>query len=139
MRNQLTSIIYPLSELSSADTRELSPVLRLVASRNPAAASRIDSTLPHLCGDIYKSICSILPRINSLVCGDSLAMPDAIVIQTVYIALGPFFVVESSELEHKSKKSPLTSLIYNTLGSSGLRGLRLEALSLIRTVCSNHA
>ena len=108
----------------------------MIASRPPAAISRIEKMLPLLCGEIYKSICSILPRINNLVCGDSLAMPDAIVIQTVYIALGPFFIVEFGDIEHKIKKSPLTSLVYNTLGNSGLRGLRLEALSLIRTVCS---
>lgn len=64
-------------------------------------------------------------------------MSDAIVIQTVYIAIGPFFVVESgTDNDTKGKKQ---SVVFNTLGSSAMRGLRLDAMSLIRNVCcSSH-
>lgn len=59
-------------------------------------------------------------------------MSDAIIIQTVYIAIGPFFVVESGiEGDVKGKKQ---NAVLSTLGNSAMRGLRLDALSLIRNV-----
>lgn len=62
-------------------------------------------------------------------------MSDAIIIQTVYIAIGPFFVVESGiDSDAKGKKQ---NVVLSTLGNSAMRGLRLDALSLIRNVNSN--
>lgn len=62
-------------------------------------------------------------------------MSDAIIIQTVYIAIGPFFVVESgTDGDAKGKKQ---NIVLSTLGNSAMRGLRLDALSLIRNV-SHH-
>lgn len=59
-------------------------------------------------------------------------MSDAIIIQTVYIAIGPFFIVESgADGDTKGKKQ---NVVLSTLGSSAMRGLRLDALSLIRNV-----
>lgn len=61
-----------------------------------------------------------------------MAMSEGIIIQAVYIAIGPFFVADSSvDGRGKEKKD---SVILNTLGSSAMRGLRLDALSLIRSV-----
>lgn len=63
-------------------------------------------------------------------------MSDSIIIQGVYIAIGPFFVVEAgADGEGKGKKDN-ASVIHSTLGSSAMRGLRLDALSLIRSVRS---
>lgn len=59
-------------------------------------------------------------------------MSDSIIIQTVYIGIGPFFVVESGiEGDTKGKKQ---NVVLSTLGNSSMRGLRLDALSLIRNV-----
>jgi len=59
-------------------------------------------------------------------------MSDSIIIQAVYIAIGPFFVVEpGAKGDCKAKKD---TVILNTLGKSAMRGLRLDALSLIRNV-----
>jgi cohesin loading factor subunit SCC2 len=59
-------------------------------------------------------------------------MSDTIIIQAVYIAIGPFFVVEPvTSGSYKSKKD---NVVLSTLGKSALRGLRLDALSLIRNV-----
>lgn len=59
-------------------------------------------------------------------------MSEGIVIQAVYVAIGPFFVVESgNDSKGKDKKS---TAILSTLGSSAMRGLRLDALALIRSV-----
>jgi len=61
-------------------------------------------------------------------------MSDSIIIQAVYIAIGPFFVVDSGgDGDRKGKKE---DIIFSTLGKSAMRGLRLDALSLIRSVCS---
>lgn len=89
----------------------------------------------HLIGDIFQALSAVLPRINNLICADTVAMSDSIVIQAVYIAIGPFFVVESgSEGEGRAKKDPSATIIASTLGNIGMRGLRLEALSLVRNV-----
>ena len=58
-------------------------------------------------------------------------MSDAIIIQAVYIAIGPFFVVESSDSDTKGKRE---NVVLSTLGNSAMRGLRLDALSIIRSV-----
>jgi cohesin loading factor subunit SCC2 len=59
-------------------------------------------------------------------------MSDSIIIQAVYIAIGPFFVVESGgEGDTKVKKE---NVVLRTFGKSAMRGLRLDALSLIRSV-----
>ena len=58
-------------------------------------------------------------------------MSDAIIIQAVYIAIGPFFVVESAEGDTKGKRE---NVVLSTLGNSAMRGLRLDALSIIRSV-----
>lgn len=58
-------------------------------------------------------------------------MSETIIIQAVYIAIGPFFITETNENEGKGKKE---NVILNTLGNSAMRGLRLDALSLIRSV-----
>lgn len=60
-----------------------------------------------------------------------MAMSETIIIQAVYIAIGPFFITETNENEGKGKKE---NVILNTLGNSAMRGLRLDALSLIRSV-----
>ena len=74
-----------------------------------------------------------MPRINDLICADSMAMSESIIIQAVYIAIGPFFVVEA-EPEGKSKKATSGSAVISGLGGTAMRGLRLDALSLIRSV-----
>lgn len=61
-----------------------------------------------------------------------MAMSESIIIQAVYIAIGPFFVVESIT-DNKGREKKDTAA-YAMLGSSAMRGLRLEALSLIRSV-----
>lgn len=65
-------------------------------------------------------------------------MTETIIIPAVYIAIGPFFVAEGgSDGDSKAKRDGAPSIITSTLGSSGMRGLRLEALSLIRSVSEN--
>ena len=58
-------------------------------------------------------------------------MSDAILIQAAFVAIGPFFVAETGADQAKGKKD---NAILSTLGKSAMRGLRLDALALIRGV-----
>ena len=136
IKNSLTKIIYPFVETSSAEHRDFSILLRHVVNRVPKGSQLLDHTNHRrLIGDIFRAMSSVFPRINSLICSDGLSMPESIIIPAVYIAIGPFFVIEATpDGEARVKKDITTSVITDALGSSGMRGLRLEALSLVRSV-----
>jgi cohesin loading factor subunit SCC2 len=118
VKNQLERIVYPFVE--SSDT---SALLQHVCRYGKTHRAQI--------AEVFQVLASVLPRINNLVCADTMAMSDSIIIQGVYIAIGPFFVTESGASDSKGKKE---SFVVNTLGQTAIRGLRLEALSLIRSV-----
>ena len=125
VKNQLTKILYPFVEASSSDPQVPNLLREVIRLSSPA-----DSILRQLLSEIFQAVSSILPRINDLICADAMAMSESIIIQAVYIAIGPFFIVET-ETEGKGKKSSATN---NALGGSAMRSLRLDALSLIRSV-----
>ena len=88
-------------------------------------------------GEVFQALCSVIPRINTLISRSDggVAMSDSIIIQAVYIAIGPFFVVELGSEGGKSAKDKSNNYVLNALGgTSALRGLRLTALALIRSV-----
>lgn len=88
-----------------------------------------------LVGEVFQSLSSVFPRINTLIGRSGVAMSDKIIIQGVYIAIGPFFVVEFASEGSKAAKEKSASLVLNALGgTAALRGLRLSALALIRSV-----
>ena len=119
VKNQLDRIVYPFVE--SLDN---SALLLHVSRHEKAHRAQI--------AEVFQVLASVLPRINNLVCADTVTMSDSIIIQGVYIAIGPFFVTEAGASDSKGKKE---SFVVNTLGQTAMRGLRLEALSLIRSVC----
>ncbi|KAI0754694.1 hypothetical protein C8Q80DRAFT_1094239 [Daedaleopsis nitida] len=132
VKNHLTKILYPFVEASLADA-QLHNVLRELIQLSTSS----DSVFRRLLSDIFQAVSSILPRITDLICADTMAMSESIIIQAVYIAIGPFFVVEA-ETEGKGKKSTAASNVIAALGGSAMRGLRLDALSLIRSIFANH-
>lgn len=100
-----------------------------MAKASPAAGRRA------LVGEIFQSLSSVFPRINALISRSGVAMSDKIIIQAVYISIGPFFVVEFGTEGSKAAKEKSASLVLNALGgTAALRGLRLSALALIRSV-----
>ena len=121
VKNQLDRIVYPFVESS-----DNSALLQHVSRYEKAHRAQI--------ADVFQVLASVLPRINNLVCADTVTMSDSIIIQGVYIAIGPFFVTEAGASDSKGKKE---SFVLNTLGQTAMRGLRLEALSLIRSVSFN--
>lgn len=132
IKNQLTKIVYPFVEASSDLGNQTSPLLRYLHQNYAPSVREHRRQL----SEIFQAITSVLPQITNLVCAGTVVMSDSIIIQTVYIAIGPFFVVESgSEGDTKGKKQ---SVVLSTLGNSAMRGLRLDALSLIRNVSSHH-
>ncbi|KAI0051083.1 hypothetical protein FA95DRAFT_1554896 [Auriscalpium vulgare] len=130
IKNQLNKMIYPFIE-APFDAAQASPILRHITrvSSSLAKSHRV------LLADVYQALSSVLPRVNNLVCADTVLMSDSIIIQAVYIAIGPFFVAENESGEGKGKKE---SIVQSTLGQSAMRGLRLDALSLIRSIFANH-
>ena len=91
-----------------------------------------------LIGEIFQAVISVLPRIDSLVSRADLSMSDSIIIQAVYIAIGPFFIVEAGQ-DSKGSKDKTSAALATLGGSAALRGLRLSTLSLIRSVRRSHA
>ncbi|KAG6812718.1 radiation sensitive protein rad9 [Tricholoma furcatifolium] len=149
IKNQLTKIIYPFVEASA----DLSPN----SSTSAGLAASISPLLHHLIlhssstaqahrrqlSEMFQAISAVLPRINNLVNAENVAMSDTIIIQAVYIAIGPFFVVESVSGDGDSapgsrKKVGDGGVILKTFGKSAMRGLRLDALALIRSIFANH-
>jgi cohesin loading factor subunit SCC2 len=119
-------ILYPFVEAVAVGGLS-SPQLQLIHSNTHPSSG----DLRRLLSELFQAVSAVLPRINVLFSGENIVMSDAIIIQTVYIAIGPFFVVESGEGDVKGKKE---NVVLNTLGSSAMRGLRLDALSVIRSV-----
>lgn len=140
VKNQLTNIIYPFVEAPLPESREYSHLLMQLTGRAPAASISVGlSELRILVGEIFQVLIAVFPRLNSLVCSERLSMPDSVIIPAIYISLGPFFVVDSGgDGETRGKKDVVALTISETLGSSGMRGLRLEALSLVRGIFSYH-
>ena len=118
VKNQLERIVYPFVE--GSDT---SALLQHVSKHEKKLRAQI--------AEVFQVLTSVLPRINNLFCADTVTMSDSIIIQGVFIAIGPFFVTEVGTFDGKGKKE---SLVLSTLGPTAMRGLRLEALSLIRSV-----
>ena len=119
-------MVYPFVEASSDGAGSPSALLRHVL-----LPSSRDSDHRRQVAEIFQAISSVIPRINDFISTDNMSMSESIIIQAVYIAIGPFFITDTTESESKGKKE---NAVLNTLGNSAMRGLRLDALSLIRTV-----
>jgi cohesin loading factor subunit SCC2 len=121
VKNQLTKVIYPFVEAAAGATPGsalLQHVVRTGSDRQ-------------VLNETFKSLSALLPRLSNLVNAEAVAMSDSIIIQAVYIAIGPFFVIDSGEEGGKKEKE---NAVIHTFGKSAMRGLRLDALSLIRAV-----
>lgn len=130
IKNQLTMVVYPFIEGTTIGT-SASPQLQCIHRYTHSGCA----DLRRLMSELFQALSAGLPRVNSLFSADGIMMSDTIIIQAVYIAIGPFFVVESHEGDLKGKKE---NAVLSTLGSSAMRGLRLDALSIIRSIFANH-
>ncbi|KAF9059568.1 hypothetical protein BDP27DRAFT_1341215 [Rhodocollybia butyracea] len=131
------------------------------STSSPPSISAKTEACKHLLGEIFTAVSAILPRISALVGGanaggDSvMPMSDAVVIKAVYVGIGPFFISsdEGSQMVHddwdgeekgkskakgKVKKRQGGGLLATTFGKSAMRGLRMDALGLIRSIFAHH-
>ncbi|KAJ7164731.1 hypothetical protein C8R43DRAFT_1061973 [Mycena crocata] len=125
VKNQLTKIIYPFVE-AAAGAVPGSEMLQHVLRKG---------THKHMLSEAFSGLSAVLPRLSTLVNAEAVAMSDTIIIQAVYIAIGPFFVIDAGEEGGKKEKE---NVVIKTFGKSAMRGLRLDALSLIRAIFANH-
>jgi cohesin loading factor subunit SCC2 len=80
---------------------------------------------------VSQSLMSALPRLTHLISRADLALSDSLVIQTVYTAVGPFFVVEPAVKRGKAIGG-------GEAGLAVMKGLRMEALGCLRGVSQGH-
>ena len=127
VKNLLSKIVYPFVEAATDLYGQVAPILRTVVQANSL------KTQAHrgLIAETFQILSSVVPKINSLIRAEFISLSDAIIIQAVYIAIGPFFIMEPAAPDGKGKKS---NVVHNTLGNSAIKGLRLDALTLIRSV-----
>jgi cohesin loading factor subunit SCC2 len=133
IKNQLMKILYPFVEafVEFGITTNANPLLQNVVKNHYGSSVGHRQQL----AELFQALSAVIPRINNLVCAENVAMSDTIIISAVYIAIGPFFVVDAGgDADSKSKKD---NGVIKTLGKSAMRGLRLDALSLIRSVRSS--
>ena len=123
--------MYPFVEAATDLYGQVPPILRTMAQTNSIEVQ----THRGLIAEIFQILSSVVPRINSLICAEFISLSDVIIIQAVYVAIGPFFIMEPTGSEGKGKKS---NVVHNTLGNSAMKGLRLDALTLIRSVGHDH-
>ncbi|KAG8957597.1 Sister chromatid cohesion protein 2 [Tulasnella sp. 419] len=133
IKNQLTKVVYPFAEVNSDLHGQASALLIHIVRDNDHVAQSGRKVI----GEIFQSLCAVFPRINTSLGRTDLAMSDSIVIQAVYIAIGPFFVVDLGT-ENKATKERAALVLEALGGPSALRGLRLSALSLIRTIFAHY-
>ncbi|KZS93606.1 hypothetical protein SISNIDRAFT_485224 [Sistotremastrum niveocremeum HHB9708] len=117
------------------------PILTSVLTSSASEIQSIRGTIDEL----FTVACSVITRINKLFGADvSVSMSDSIVIQTVYVAIGPFFVMESQNTaSKKSAKSKSGKVAFSTPDEAAsrktsMKGLRLEALVLIWNIFASH-
>lgn len=131
VKNQLTRIIYPFLEANSEVQDQISQSLLHIVKHSDQQSNGLRRAV----SEIFQTLVSIFPRIDRLVSLSGFAMSESITIQSVFIAIGPFFVAEPA-MDGRGGKG---SVVISTLGgATSLRGLRLSALSLIRSLFANN-
>lgn len=91
--------------------------------------------------ELFQTLILVLPHLQELISSPVVGMSDDIVIQIVYISIGPFFIADpqlsGKGRSEKAVKGKTADAAMGVLGGkSGLRGLRMAALGLLRTVSS---
>lgn len=105
-----------------------------VPSYRRRVAGKLSTSFKHATlSAIAQSTCSALPRLTSMISKPDMSFSDALVIQSVYLAIAPLFVNEPLVKKTKGKDGGLAG---NEAGLSVLKTLRIEALGCLRGVRS---
>ncbi|KAJ3848406.1 hypothetical protein EV368DRAFT_49356 [Lentinula lateritia] len=165
VKSALEGGIYPFVEACSGVGSGLliSPYSNRPPSSSTQSTSAKAEASRHLLSEIFAALSATLPRISVLVGGagtvrdNEIPMSDAVVIKAVFVGIGPFFV-SSDEGSHtlkqererdeddrgkgkakiRGKKVLGGGLLTATFGKSAMRGLRMDALGLIRSIFAHH-
>ncbi|WVR03096.1 hypothetical protein IAU60_000086 [Kwoniella sp. DSM 27419] len=133
IKDQMEKVILPIIGAMAGDkvsSTYLAYILALEISATTQRSKVLPAGSPHFAhpslSSLAQSICSALPRLAALIAKPSLALSDSLVIQTVYLAIGPMFVSEPTMKKSKVKE------IAGSPGSSMMKALKLEALGCLR-------
>jgi cohesin loading factor subunit SCC2 len=160
LKNLLSKIIYPFVEASSASSASPIPILEFLMRSTKSPLERERENQKRLLSDVFHTSMNTFPLLTALLAasslssGSSVKMSDGIVIQAVYIAIDPFFIeggdsgssisaalptswndAHATKGRGKKDKSGDGGVLAKVFGGTSMRGLRLVALSLLRSVC----
>ncbi|KAK4684433.1 cohesin loading factor subunit SCC2, partial [Tremellales sp. Uapishka_1] len=123
LKDTMTKAIFPVVEAMAGGKMTSRYLSSIVASESTKGKSNASFRHP-LLSTISRSLSSCLPRLTSLLSRLDFSFSDALVIQTIYTSIGPFFISEPT-----SKKN----------GDLGImKGLRGESLGLLRGVFARY-
>ena len=130
-KNVLEKIAYRIAEGPVLDNEDNLLTSLMIKAKD---SNHIDMSYQRtLLIELFAALTTLLGRLKVLMSSDFISMSDSIIIQAVYIAIGPFFVVEGSDAIPKANKTSV-KVVLDSAWNSAMRALRLEALSLIRSV-----
>ncbi|KAJ4482460.1 hypothetical protein J3R30DRAFT_3699992 [Lentinula aciculospora] len=152
-------LMYLVNGVSTLGFGQSSPT-KSPSSQTQLSSAKIE-TSRRLLTEVFAAVSATLPRISSLIGGvgtgrdNGIPMSDAVVIKAVYVGIGPFFVnsdersvKQESDIEGddrgkgrarvRSKKVTGGGVLMATFGKSAMRGLRMDALGLIRSIFAHH-
>ncbi|GAC94663.1 DNA repair and meiosis protein [Pseudozyma hubeiensis SY62] len=113
---------------------------KAAAANGDEATSSIGVICRNSLSDLFTHLCSALYFVQRMVRMPSIALSDSIIISAVYIALGPFFVLEpetagGGALSENAKAAARgRSALLSLGGANSMKTLRLPALNLLRSI-----
>lgn len=103
------------------------------------ATPQVSQPFVSLISQINQTLSLTFQHLRDLINCPDVTMSDDIVIQVVYLAIGPFFITEPQAVgkgKEKVLKGKAEDAVSDAAGSKSLKGLRLDALGLLRAVRS---
>lgn len=113
---------------------------KVAAANGDEATSSIGVICRNTLSDLFAHLCSALYFVQRMVRMPSIALSDSIIISAVYIALGPFFVLEpesaggGASTENAKAAARGRSALLSLGGANSMKTLRLPALNLLRSI-----
>ncbi|CBQ69573.1 related to proline-rich protein required for meiotic chromosome condensation and synapsis [Sporisorium reilianum SRZ2] len=136
----LVSLIDVLAPQKARKKKAAAAAAAAAATNPEESTSGIGIICRNTLSDLFAHLCSALFFVQRMVRMPSIALSDSIIISAVYIALGPFFVLEpdaasggaSSETAKASARGRAAMLSLG--GANSMKTLRLPALNLLRSI-----
>ncbi|WRT63186.1 uncharacterized protein IL334_000089 [Kwoniella shivajii] len=130
VKDQMEKVIFPVIEGLAGEKISSSYLSHIVQAESTSSKKGKSKTLspyfshPSLSA-IAVSIISAIPRLTSMISKSHLAFSDSLVIQTVYLTIGPLFINEPVSKKGKSNVGVKEA-------GGVMKGLKMEALGCLR-------